>query len=375
MIGLLIGGDEGEESKDREVELYAVIMAGGVGTRLWPRSRQSTPKQLLDIVTENTMLQETFLRIEPLIPPDKVFVITNGTYAPIVREQIPQLPRENVIVEPAGRNTAPCIGLAALYLRQLDPEGVMVVLPSDHLICKAPHFRDTLKVVAEVAQGGHLVTMGIQPDSPHTGYGYIQRGDFLRQMGQHGVYKVARFTEKPDEATAQRFLDSGQYYWNSGMFGWKVSAILEAIEVHLPTLHARLMAIEAALGSQGEREVMEEVWQGVESISVDYGIMERADNVAVIPMDVGWSDVGSWATVAELMPKDAEDNVVIGEHIGIDTTGSLLYSSGRLIATIGLRDIIVVDTGDAVLVCPKSRAQEVKELVGELRGKQKDEYL
>jgi len=356
-------------------KLYAVIMAGGVGTRLWPRSRQNMPKQFLDIVAENTMLQETFLRIEPLIPPDRVFVITNGTCAPIVREQIPWLPRDNVLVEPAGRNTAPCIGLAALYLRQLDPEGVMVVLPADHLIREAAHFREVLKVVAEVAQDGHLATMGIQPDSPHTGYGYIQRGDSLRQVGQHGVYKVARFTEKPDEVTAHRFLDSGQYYWNSGMFGWKVSAILEAIKVHLPALHAQLMTIEAALGSQREREVMEEVWQRVEGISIDYGVMERAGNVAVIPMDVGWSDVGSWATVAELLPKDADDNVVVGEHIGIDTTGSLLYSSGRLIATIGLRDIIVVDTGDAVLVCPRARAQEVKDLVDELRGRQRDEYL
>lgn len=367
--------------KDLEVELYAVIMAGGVGTRLWPRSRQNIPKQFLDLVTEDTMLQDTFWRIEPLIPPDRVFVITNGTCAPIVREQIPQLPRDNVIVEPAGRNTAPCIGLAALYLRQLDPEGVMVVLPADHLIREAAHFREVLKVVAEVAQDGHLVTMGIQPDSPHTGYGYIQRGDFLHQIGQHSVYQVARFTEKPDEATARRFLASGQYYWNSGMFGWKVSAILEAIEVHLPALHAQLMTIEAALGSQREREVLEEVWREVESISVDYGVMERADKTAqqcraaVIPIDVGWSDVGSWATVAELLSRDTKDNVVIGEHIGIDTTGSLLYSSGRLIATIGLRDMIVVNTGDAVLICPRARAQEVKDLVDELREKQKDKYL
>ncbi len=355
--------------------MYAVIMAGGVGTRLWPRSRRNMPKQFLDIVTENTMLQETFLRIEPLVPPEKVFVITNGTCAPLVWEQIPWLPRDNVIVEPAGRNTAPCIGLAALYLRQLDPEEVMVVLPADHLIREAALFREILRVVATVAQDGYLVTMGIQPDSPHTGYGYIQRGDFLRQIGQHSVYKVARFTEKPDKATARRFLDSGQYYWNSGMFGWKVSAILEAIGVHLPALHAQLMTIEAALGSPREREVMGEVWQEVESISVDYGVMERADNVAVIPVDVGWSDVGSWATVAELLPKDAEDNVVVGEHIGFDTTGSLLYSSGRLVATIGLRDMVVVDTGDVVLVCPRARAQEVKDLVGELKRRRKDEYL
>lgn len=358
-----------------EIVLYAVIMAGGVGTRLWPRSRQNQPKQFLDLVSDNTMLQETFRRIEPLIPPGRVLVVTNGTCAPLVWEQIPQLPKDNVIIEPAGRNTAPCIGLAALHLRRLDPEAAMVVLPADHLIREADHFREVLKAVAEVAQEGYLVTMGIQPDSPHTGYGYIQRGAFLRQIGQHRVYRVARFTEKPDEATARRFLDSGQYYWNSGMFGWKISAILKAIKTHLPALHTQLMTIEAALGSPREREVMEEVWAGVESISIDYGVMERADNAVVIPMDVGWSDVGSWATVAELMPKDARDNVVVGEHVGMDTTGSLLYSSGRLIATIGLRDMIVVDTGDAVLVCPKARAQKVKDLVDELRRKQKDKYL
>jgi len=356
-------------------DLYALIMAGGVGTRLWPRSRQNMPKQFLDLVASNTMLQETFQRIEPLIPPERVLVITNGTCAPLVWKQVPQLPRDNVIVEPAARNTAPCIGLAALYLRRSDPEAVMVVLPADHLIREAAHFREILKAVAEVAQDNSLVTMGIQPDSPHTGYGYIQRGAFLRQIGQHSVYQVARFTEKPDETTARRFVESGQYYWNSGMFGWKVSTILEAIATHLPTLYDQLKAIEPALGSRREREVMEEVWAGVESISIDYGVMERANNAVVIPVEVGWSDVGSWATVAELLPKDAQDNVTLGEHIGIDTTGSLLYSSGRLIATIGLRDIIVVDTGDVVLVCPKARAQEVKGLVDELKRRHKDEYL
>lgn len=357
-------------------ELYALILAGGSGTRLWPRSRRERPKQLLDIVAKNTMLQETFDRIRPLIPPERIFVVTNDTYAPLVREQLPRLPAANVIAEPLGRNTAPCIGLGALYLRRVDPEGVMAVLPADHLIQNASLFREVLKVAAKVAEAGHLVTLGIQPDRPETGYGYLQRGELLHTLGDHPVYRVVRFTEKPDKETAEHFLATGQYYWNSGMFVWKVSAILREIEIHLPSLHAHLQLIDQAMKRGEERAVLEKVWPGVESISVDVGIMEKARDVAVIPLDVGWSDVGSWATLADILPADEEDNVVVGgEHIGVDTTGSLLYSTKRLIATVGLRDMIIVDTDDVILVCPKSRAQDVKELVEKLKLNRKEEYL
>ncbi len=356
--------------------MYALILAGGIGSRLWPRSRQNMPKQLLDIVAKNTMLQETFVRISPLIPADNVFVVTNDTYAPIVREQIPVLPKANVVNEPAGHGTAPCIGLSALYLKRLAPEGVMVSLHADHLIEDAPAFRRALQVAAKVAEEDYLVTLGIEPDQPDISYGYIQRGQPLTTVDDHQVYRVEKFTEKPDEATARQFLESGQYYWNSGIFVWKISVILREIELYLPHLYEKLMIIDRAIGTPDERQMLEEVWNTVENETIDVGIMEKAREVAVIPINIGWSDVGSWATLTDILPRDREDNVVVGgEHIGVDTTGSLLYGTKRLIATVGLKDMIVVDTDDVVLVCPKDRAQDVKDLVTKLRMVNKDEYL
>lgn len=356
--------------------MYALILAGGIGSRLWPRSRQNMPKQLLDIVAKNTMLQETFVRISPLIPAENIFIVANDTYAPIVRKQIPVLPKANVINEPAGHGTAPCIGLSALYLKQMASDGVMASLHADHLIEDAPAFRRALQAAAKVAEENYLVTLGIEPDQPDISYGYIQRGEPLATVNDHQVYRVEKFTEKPDEATAQKFLESGQYYWNSGIFVWKISVILREIELHLPYLYEKLMSIEQAIGTPQERQVLEEIWATVENETIDVGIMEKAEEVAVIPMDIGWSDVGSWATLTDILPRDREDNVVVGgEHIGVDTTGSLLYGTKRLIATVGLKDMIVVDTDDVVLVCPKDRAQDVKDLVTKLRMVHKDEYL
>lgn len=356
--------------------MYTLILAGGTGTRLWPRSRKQMPKQLLDIVAKNTMLQETFTRISPLIPPDKIFVVTNDTYASIVRKQIPVLPPENVINEPSGHGTAPCIGLSALYLKRRNPEEVMASLHADHLIDDEPGFREALQAAEQVAKEGYLVTLGIEPSGPETGYGYIQRGDLFAKVNNFKVYHVQKFTEKPDSETAKNFVESGLYYWNSGIFLWKVSTILKEIEKHLPNLYAKLMLIDKAIGTEDERRVLEEVWETVEGISIDVGVMEKADQVLVIPVDVGWSDVGSWATLADILPRDSQDNVVVGgKHIGVDTTGSLLYGTERLIATVGLKDMIVVDTEDVVLVCPKNRAQDVKDLVDKLRAIHEDEYL
>ncbi|MGQ9625870.1 MAG: mannose-1-phosphate guanylyltransferase [Anaerolineae bacterium] len=356
--------------------MYTLILAGGTGTRLWPRSRKQMPKQLLDIVAKNTMLQETFTRISPLIPPDKIFVVTNDTYASIVRKQIPVLPPENVINEPSGHGTAPCIGLSALYLKRRNPEEVMASLHADHLIDDEPGFREALQAAEQVAKEGYLVTLGIEPSGPETGYGYIQRGDLFAEVNNFKVYHVQKFTEKPDSETAKNFVESGLYYWNSGIFLWKVSTILKEIEKHLPNLYAKLMLIDKAIGTEDERKVLEEVWETVEGVSIDIGVMEKADQVLVIPVDIGWSDVGSWATLADILPRDSQDNVVVGgKHIGVDTTGSLLYGTERLIATVGLKDMIVVDTEDVVLVCPKNRAQDVKDLVDKLRAIHEDEYL
>jgi len=321
------------------------------------------------------MLQEAYRRIAPLVPDDKIFAVTNEAYADVVRQQIPEVPATNIIGEPEGHGTAPCIGLSALYLRRLDPEAVMAVLTADHYIEKAHELRRALEAAAQVAEEGHLVTLGIQPDRPATGYGYIRRGEKLAEVSGLEVYQVEKFTEKPDLATAQAFLESGRYYWNSGMFIWKVSTILREFEKHMPQLHAQLMEIDAALGTAEERAVLERVWSEVENETIDYGIMERAEDVAVIPVDIGWSDVGSWATLLELLPADEEGNVVIGQHVGLDTRGCLIHSSRRLVTTIGLEDMIVVDTEDALLVCPKERAQEVKKLVDMLREMGKEKYL
>ena len=355
--------------------MYALIMAGGSGTRLWPRSRESCPKQLLGLLSEKTMLQEACQRIAPLVPDDKIFMVTNEAYTDVVRQQVPQVPAANIIGELEGHGTAPCIGLSALYLRRLDPDAVMAVLTADHYIEKADELRRALGAAAQVAEEGHLVTLGIEPNRPATGYGYIERGEKLAQVSGHEVYQVEKFTEKPDLATAQAFVESGRYYWNSGMFIWKVSTILREFEKLMPQLYAQLMEIDAALGTAEERAVLERVWSKVENETIDYGIMERAEDVAVIPVDIGWSDVGSWATLLELLPADREGNVVGGQHIGLDTKGSLIHSSHRLVATIGLKGMIVVDTEDALLVCPKERAQEVRDLVDMLKELGRDEYL
>jgi mannose-1-phosphate guanylyltransferase len=301
--------------------------------------------------------------------------VTGEDYTDVVRQQVPQVPAANIIGELEGHGTAPCIGLSALYLRRLDPEAVMAVLTADHYIEKAGELRRALEVAARVAEEGRLVTLGIQPNRPATGYGYIHRSDKLAQVSGLDVYRVEKFTEKPDLATAQAFVESGRYYWNSGMFIWEVSAILREFEKLMPRFYAQLMEIDAALGTAEERAVLERVWPQVENETIDYGIMERAEDVAVIPVDIGWSDVGSWTTLFELLLADSEGNVVVGEHVGLDTKGCLIHGSRRLVATIGLEDTIVVDTEDALLVCPNERAQEVRDLVRKLKEMGRDEYL
>jgi mannose-1-phosphate guanylyltransferase len=326
------------------------------------------------------MLQEACQRIAPLVPDDKIFVVTSEAYTDDVRQQIPQVPAANVIGELEGHGTAPCIGLSALYLRRLDPEAVMAVLTADHYIEKADELRRALGAAAQVAEAGRLVTLGIEPDRPATGYGYIHRSEKLGEISGHEVYRVERFTEKPNMATAQVFVESGRYYWNSGMFIWKVATILREFEKLMPRFYAQLMEIDAALGTAEERAVLERIWPQVENETIDYGIMERAEDVAVIPVDIGWSDVGDWTALSKLLPADEEGNVIarssaVGQHVGLDTTGCLIHGSRRLVTTIGLEDMIVVDTEDALLVCPKERAQEVRDLVRKLRESGREEYL
>ena len=358
-----------------EVAVYGFIMAGGVGTRLWPRSRRRTPKQFLDLTSAETMLQDAYERLLPVIPAGRILVGVGAEYVPIVREQLPDLPPENVVIEPEGRGTAPAIGLGALHIRRRDPDAVMVVVTADHYIGDRERFRRALMAATKVAQQGYLVTLGITPSYPSTGYGYIRRGERLQNVDGFDVYHALRFTEKPGMAMAQAFLESGLYSWNSGMFIWRVDSIWREFARQMPALYAQLGEIERALGTPDEQAVLESVWAGVEKETIDYGIMEHACDVAVIPVCIGWSDIGCWDALAELLEADADGNVLVGDHVLLDTQRTLIYSPHKLVAAIGLRDMVVVETDDALLICPRERSQQVRSIVNELRARGKGELL
>ncbi len=341
--------------------MYALILAGGTGTRLWPRSRTSSPKQLLALIGESTMMQATINRILPIVPAEHIFVASNRAYGPLIKEQVPALPRGNIIEEPSGKNTAPCTGLAAIHMHQLDPNGVMASLHADHFIADEEGFRQALLVAEEVARQGYLVTLGIKPTRPETGYGYVQRSVELGHYNNQVVYQAARFLEKPDLATAQRFVASGEYYWNSGIFIWQISTLLQAFSEYMPEFYQQLGQIEQALGAG---VAIDPIWKKIQPQSIDVGIMERAEKVAVVPVDIGWNDVGSWAAIYEINSADENGNVVLGaEHISFDTRETLIQGNGRLIATIGLENVVIVDSDDAILVCAKDKAQDVKKVV------------
>ena len=356
---------------------YALIMAGGIGSRLWPLSRLMRPKQSLKLIGNSTMMEHSVDRIVALFGPEQIFVVTREEHVPILAEQAPELPAENFIVEPEGRGTAPAIGLGAIHLRKRDPQAVMAVLAADHYIAKAGRFRQVLAAAEKVAREGYLVTMGITPSTPTTGYGYIQQGARVTEIDGFEVYHAERFTEKPDHKTAIKMVESGQYSWNSGMFIWRVDRIMEEFRRQMPGFYNQLLEVEAALDTPDYQQTLDRIWPQVIHQTIDYGIMEHAEDVAVIPVDIGWSDVGSWASLPPLMEANAEGNYVMGAHVGVDTANSLIFEhgAGRIIATIGLRDMIIIDTDDAVLVCPLDREQDVKALVKLLETAGDDERL
>jgi mannose-1-phosphate guanylyltransferase len=357
--------------------LYATIMAGGVGTRLWPLSRRKRPKQALQLIGERTMFQHAVDRLAPLFSPDHIVVVAGPTHTEILRPQAPELPDDNFIVEPMGRDSGPAVGLGAIYLQQRDPDAVMAMLTADHYIADVERFRAALVAASQVAQTGKIVTLGIKPEFPSTGFGYIQQGGSLGRSdcGRFEVFHAQKFTEKPDLATAQAFFESGQYSWNSGMFIWRVDRVLAEFQRQRPQIYRQLMTIADALGTPDEKRMLSRVWPQIEKISVDYAIMEGADEVAVIPVDIGWSDVGSWASLLDIISGDEEGNVVIGEHLAVDTARTLVRGEKRLVVTIGLEDMIVVETDDALLVCPKDRAQDVKAVVDRLKREGQDRLL
>jgi mannose-1-phosphate guanylyltransferase len=354
---------------------YAVIMAGGSGTRLWPVSRQGHPKQALTLVGERSLFQQAVDRITALFPPEKILVVTRAEYAPILSSQTPELPVENFIVEPEGRGTAPAIGLAAIHLAQRDPDAIMAVLTADHYIADHDTFRRILTGACQLAREGHLITMGISPSFPSTGYGYIHQGEWIKRIEGFDAFKVLGFTEKPDLDTASRMVLSGQYSWNSGMFVWRVGQIMAEFERQMPPFFAQLSQLESVLGTDGFDEALRRIWPQVKKQTIDYGVMEGAVDVTVIPVSIGWSDVGSWSSLFDLIPADANGNTVVGPFIGIDTSNTLVFGGKRLIATIGVQDLVIVDTEDALLVCPKGREQEVREIVKKISDNGTHQWL
>ena len=345
-------------------ELYAVIMAGGQGTRFWPRSRRKRPKQLLNIVGDTTMLEQTVARINPFIPFERILVVAGKAYRDILQASLPQLPRENFLYEPVGRNTAACVAWAALWVQERAPGAIMAVLPADHLTRDATEFLHILRAAALVAQPlNRLVTIGIRPTHPETGYGYIRLSDERLQADSRDVFRVERFVEKPSRQKAEEFLADGRYLWNSGMFIWRADSVLHEIRRYLPQLAQALAPVAESMASSRLTSVVAEVYPGLPSISIDVGVMERAQDVWVIPGDFGWSDVGSWRALSELLPANGQGNVVVGEQRGMETSGCFIYSPKKLVATIGIHDLVVIETDDVLLICPKERDQEVRQLV------------
>ena len=356
-----------------QAPLFAVIMAGGVGSRFWPQSRERSPKQVLEIVGSGSMISNTITRILPLVQWDNILVVTNKLQKDIIQKQVPSLPPQNILTEPLGRNTAPCIGLAAKWISHYDPNAVMVILPADHIIRDTEEFLLVLKHSVQVAQeSGALVTIGIKPTHPETGYGYIQFEDSLEnnKYAAESIYRVKTFAEKPNLETAEKFIKSGDFLWNSGMFIWKASVILQEIEKNIPELGEQLKKLEHVIGTESYQTVLERVYGVIRSISIDYGVMEKASKVFVSKGDFGWSDVGSWDEVVRLTPVDADGNALRGTVIVKDSHHNYIDAGNKVVATIGIDDVIVITTDDAVLICKKGRSQDVKEVVDYLRRKQ-----
>jgi len=356
--------------------VFGVIMAGGVGTRFWPRSREKHPKQLLNILGEQSLIQNTVNRLTPLIDKENIFVVSTQSQKDAIKSHLPFLDEHNYITEPKGRNTAPCIGLAAIYLEQFDPDGVMAVLPADHNIVNEEEFREILKTAEQVAYEEEcLVTIGINPTYPSTGYGYIQFNRQVREINNIPVYHVKTFAEKPDLKTAERFIKSGDFLWNSGMFIWKISTILKEIEQNLPELYDGLLEIKKNLGSRREFESINNVYCKIKSISIDYGVMENTRNVRVVKGNFGWSDVGSWEEVYEYTQKDKNKIASKGSYFTIDSKNCFFDVPDKMVAAIGVDNLIVVETEDSILICDRNQAQRVKELVDILRQKKMNKYL
>jgi mannose-1-phosphate guanylyltransferase len=363
---------------ERKLSAHAVILAGGRGTRFWPRSRMHTPKQLLNIVGKSTMLQQTVERLRPLIPADRMWSVTNALQAAVVREQMPSAARKKVLTEPSGRNTAAAIALAAIHIRHASGgDALMAVLPADHYIAQPERYRKVVRAALNVARvEKRMVVLGIPPTRPETGFGYVERKGPPFREDIFDVFPVRRFTEKPQLEIAREYVASETYQWNAGMFFWRVSTFLEALQEFLPKTYLAIEQLSQHIGKRSYESELKKIYFSLENISVDYAILEKTaaagdstgntGNVYVIPADIGWCDIGSWAAVYELLARRSGENILAGPGQTLDAEGNFLWSPDKFVAVVGVRDLVVVETADAILICPRDRAQDVGKIVKSL---------
>jgi len=343
-----------------------LMMAGGRGERFWPASRSHRPKQLLRFGMKDPLVVQTLRRIGPLVSPARTLVITSAPLVESIAACLPELKPEQILGEPVGRNTAPCIGVAAVWMAQhFSPDCVMIVLSADHYVARRDAFLDALRTGTEAAAQGHLVTLGLNPTRAETGYGYVELGRPLDE--EAGLYRVARFLEKPDAITAQKFLAAGKYLWNGGIFLWTCARILEEMERHLPSIMPLLKEYQEALKGGRPGQVLERIYPQFPDISIDYAVMEKAEDIVTLKANIGWDDLGNWTVLERLRQPDSEGNVVLGPFVGEDTRGCIISADAGLVATLGVKNLVVVKDGDVVLVMPKDRAAELKQLIGRLK--------
>lgn len=358
--------------------MKALILAGGAGTRLWPVSRKNKPKQVQPFIDEKTLLQATYDRVSIGFKKEDIFISTGNDLADKVKEQLPLLNKNNLIVEPVRRGNAPAIGLAALILHERDPKSSLVTIWSDNYIKDVDEYVRILKLLDKILNDNFYKTVlvGVKPTYPETGYGYIKMDSHVTKIGEDEVFRVEKFVEKPDLKTAKKFLQQWDYLWNPGIFSWKTEYLLKLYKEFLPDVYKHLEIIQAALGADKEQEVIKKEFGAMPSVEIEQGILEKSDDILVVPASFGWSDIGHWKTVQEMLSDRIDSNVVKGKYVDIDSFGNLIYSySHRLIATAGVKNMIIIETDDVILVCPKDRAQDVKKIVKKLEEKGMEEYL
>jgi mannose-1-phosphate guanylyltransferase len=356
---------------------YAMIMAGGGGTRLWPMSRNDMPKQLLPLVEEHSMFRISVERLAPLFTPDRIYVVTGRKYADLLRTDAPEIPPQNFIVEPYGKDSGPAAALSITVIQKRDPEATIAILTADHHISQKESFRDALAAACDLAQQGYIVTLGIKPTFPATGFGYIRQGDELSRLKDFTCYHSRGFTEKPNADIAAAFLKSGEYSWNSGMFIWRADRAMQEFERQQPDMYQQFMSLASTVDTPEFETKLDAVWEKVNKISLDFAVMEGAERMAVIPVDIGWNDIGSWASLFDVLPLDERGNAFQGHNsqpITLDTRNTLVISN-KLMVAIGVEDLVVIETPDAILICHKDRTQDVKEVVAQLRAANMDRYL